>query len=398
MTAKPPDILFERYLLLLEITSDLASTLDLDVLLNRIVNAAADLSDSEAASILLYDTVKQELHFHASTNLDTPLMRGLTVPVEGSVAGWIVTNRKPRIVADVNHEPDGYFEDVAKTVDFPTRSILGVPMITKDKVVGVLEVLNKRSGTFSPDDQELLSALGAQAAVAIENTRLFQQSDLIADLVHELRTPLASLNTAAHILLRPEVSEEQRSQMVETIQQETLRLTEMTTSFLDLARLESGRIQFRIQELNLNELLEESVRVIQGRAREAGLTLETSLPEQIITLQGDRDKLKQVLLNLLSNAIKYNWPNGKVILSAAVDEKEAIITVKDTGRGIPPEYLPDIFEKFYRVPGMEKAAVGTGLGLAITKRIVEAHAGRIEVESQVGVGSTFRIWLPLRAG
>jgi GAF domain-containing protein len=121
---------------------------------------------------------------------------------------------------------------------------MGVPLITKDKVIGVLEVLNKQEGEFSEADEDLLTVLGAQAAVAIENSRLFQQSDLIAEFVHELRNPLASINTASYLLLRPEISPEQARQIISNIQSETMRLTTLTSSFLDLARLESGRVQF----------------------------------------------------------------------------------------------------------------------------------------------------------
>jgi signal transduction histidine kinase len=315
--------------------------------------------------------------------------------VEGSIAGWIFTNREPLIVGDVHKDPR-YYGHVEKTTQFLTHSILGVPLITKEKVVGVLEAINHKDGQFTAANQEMLMTLGAQAAVAIENARLFQQSDLVAEFVHELRTPLASINAAAHLLMRPEISEEQRNQMSDIINNETLRLSEMATSFLDFARLESGRTTFKIDEMNLEELLDECSRVMKVRMAEKNLTLDLHLAEDLPKIEGDRDKLKQVFINLLSNAHKYNRPNGSIIVSAEVKGDEVLISVEDTGIGISENDIPNLFEKFYRVPGSDKISTGSGLGLSISKRIVEAHGGRIIVSSKLGQGTIFAVHLPLK--
>lgn len=389
----PP--LLERYQRLVEISLDLASTLDLKVLLNRIVRVAAELSGAEAASILLYDENNQQLYFQATTNLSEPLMQGLTVPVDSSLAGWIVTHRKPIIVSDTSQDPR-HFDQVSKAVEVTTTSLLGVPLIAKGKVVGVLEAINKRAGTFDVEDQTVLSALGAQAAVAIENARLFQQSDLIAELIHELRTPLSSISTSAHLLLRPEVSEEQRERMVEIIHNETLRLSEMASAYLDLARLESGRSQFNFEAFDIKVLLDECVLIMRSKAVERGLRLDVSAPEPLPELIADRNKIKQVILNLLSNAIKYNRPSGSILVTLSNGTNEICMSFADSGIGIPAEGIPHLFEKFYRAPGSEHMATGTGLGLSICKYIVETHRGRIEVESQAGHGTTFTVHLPLQ--
>ncbi len=396
MTDLVSNALLERYQRLTEISRELASTLDLDVLLNRIVHAAADLSNAEAASILLYDEVHQQLQFEAATNLDEPMMRGLVVPVTNSLAGWIVLNRKPIIIDNTTEDPR-HFGHISKITNINTTSLLGVPLIAKDKVVGVLEAINKRTGVFDTEDENIMTALGAQVAVAIENARLFQQSDLISELVHELRTPLASLNTAAHLLLRPEVSEEQRTKMVEVIHDETQRLSDMTTSFLDLARLESGRAQFQPELFNIQAVLEDCSVMMKSRAGEKGISLNVEIQESLPLLAADRNKIKQVVLNLLSNAIKYNRPAGLITLAATSNRKEITIAVTDTGLGILPDAQLHLFEKFYRAPGSENQVQGTGLGLAICKRIVEAHQGSIEVQSLVGEGTTITIHLPLKA-
>ena len=387
--------LLERYQRLTEISRDLASTLDLTTLLDHIGHAAADLSNAEAASILLYDENKQQLHFVSATNLDEPLMRGLVVPVDSSIAGWIVLNRQPIIISDAQKDPR-HFGNVGKATNVTTNSLLGVPLIAKNKVIGALEAINKRSGAFNEEDQDVLMALGAQAAVAIQNTRLFQQSDLISEMVHELRTPLASLNTAAHLLTREDLPEKQRHRVVQMIHSETMRLSDLATAFLDLARLESGRVQFLAEVFDPRVLLEECASVVRGKASENALTLNLSIPDQLAPLRADRDKIKQVVLNLLSNAIKYNRPNGSITVGAHVSGDNLIISISDTGPGISPEDQEHLFEKFYRARSSEDLAPGSGLGLAISQRIVEAHGGGINLESELGVGSTFNILLPLK--
>ncbi len=229
--------LLERYQKLIELSRDLTSTLDLSALLDHIVNAAANLCHAEAASILLYDEIHQQLYFQAASNLDAPKMKGLIVPVDNSIAGWIIRNQEAVIVCDAQNDPR-HFGNIGKATNVETKSLLGVPLSTKDKSIGVLEAINKQHGDFSEEDKELLMALGSQAAIAIENTRLFQQSDLISELVHEIRTPLASLSAATHLLRRVELKEDLRESIMETMEQEIQRLATLTTAFLDFARLE----------------------------------------------------------------------------------------------------------------------------------------------------------------
>jgi K+-sensing histidine kinase KdpD len=394
MSERSRDTLLERYLSLLDIAQVLASTLDLDRLLYQIVMAAATLTDTNAAAIILYDEVKNKLFFQSSTNIDSKVMRGLEVPVDSSIAGEILRTQKPITVMNTKEDPR-HFQGISKSTDYETESLMGVPLVTKEKVIGVLEVINKKKGIFTEDDENMLLALGSQAAVAIENTRLFQQSDLISEMVHELRTPLASIQTAAHLLSKIEISEEQRKNLTDTIQSEASRLSDMTTSFLEMARLESGRTKFDKDPINLEKLLQESIVLMSARIEEENLKLKLEITPPLPNIAGDKDKLKQVLLNLISNAIKYNRSNGTITIGASTYKDQISFYVRDTGYGMKPEHVKQLFQKFYRVPGSEKLANGTGLGLSITKQIVEGHGGTIEVSSQVNVGTTFTVNLPL---
>jgi len=383
----------ELYQRLIEISRDLVSTLDLTELLTRIVNAAADLCQAEAASILLYNENDRELYFEAATNMDNPTLRGTSVPVENSIAGWIVTNRQHVIINDTQKD-ERHYTPVGVSMQMDIHSLIGIPLIAKGMVIGALEAINKIHLSFNEDDLDLLNALGAQAAIAIENSRLFQQSDLISELVHELRTPMASLNTAVHLLVHPDVDDKQRQYLTTMIQSEIGRLSELTTSFLDLSRLESGRTQIHTQMTNLEEVLSDCSEMMRARAQERELILKNLATNGLPAVRVDPDKIKQVVINLLSNAIKYNYPGGKITLQSVVQDGYLGFSVADTGPGISSEDMKHLFEKFYRVPGSEKLAPGTGLGLSICKRIIAAHHGRIDVESQVGKGTKFTVLLP----
>jgi signal transduction histidine kinase len=385
--------LLKRYARLLELTSDLTSTLELSTLLQHIVEAAQELTETEVASLLLYDPKTEHLYFEAATSPIEEAITSTSVPVSNSIAGWILTNQKPLLVEDADNDTR-FFNDVDILTSFKTKSILGAPLITKDKTLGVIEVVNKRQGNFQDEDLRMLQGLAAQAAIAIQNTRLFQQSDLVAEMVHELRTPLASLMAAVHLMKRPELAEDQRHQLSNTVFNEVYRLNDMTSDFLELARLESGRVRFARKTVKLSELIQECVEIMQPQADAEGVKLSAGLPDDDLAVRGDRNRLKQLLLNLLSNAIKYNVKEGDVDIRLSQQDQVARIAVVDTGVGIPSESLLHIFERFYRVPGKEGAVTGTGLGLAIAKRIAENHRGSIEVESIPGRGSTFTVLLP----
>lgn len=388
--------LLQQYQYLIGISRDLASTLDLDSLLSKIVSVAAEMSAAEAASILLLDESSQQLYFQAATNIEVlPAMHGMVIPRDSSLAGWVIKNRTPVIANDVENDRRHY-PNVDQETGFATRSLMGIPLMAKDEIIGVLETINKREGGFSQPDQDIITILGAQAAIAIQNTRMFHQSDLIAEMVHELRTPLSSLSAVAGLLARPDLSEDQRIKLVHTLHTEVQRLNSMTTSFLDLARLESGRMVFHKSIFPVQPLIEECLNLYESQAAEHAISTKIDIPPDLPRIEADRDELKQVLLNLISNAVKYNRPGGSILLRTGTNEKELFIAVEDNGSGIPEEEIPHLFEKFFRASGTKKIAPGTGLGLSICAKVIAAHRGRITVTSHPGQGSTFTVYLPLK--
>jgi signal transduction histidine kinase len=314
----------------------------------------------------------------------------------------VATEAEPVLVEDTR-EDKRFFAQVDQILRFTTRSILGVPMIVNAKVIGVLEAINKIDDrSWTEDDVNTLSTLASQAAVAIQNARLFQQNDFIAEMVHELRTPLAALKASTALLLRPNLADEKRHNIILTMQSETERLSRLASDFLDLARLESGRARLEKQEFNVHELLTESLDVVHHQAQEHNIHMFVHGDE--IMVEGDRGKFKQVLLNLLTNAIKYNRPNGEIHCHIAEPDnlrpsrdpsKFIEISVEDTGVGLSTESKERMFEKFFRVSETANKVQGTGLGLVIAQRIVQAHGGEMWLESELGVGTTFFFTMPL---
>ncbi len=387
--------LLARYQRIIEIGQQLNSTRNHVDLLRQIIAAAMELIDTETASILLIDSSTGELRFELAADMDQK-MSSIVVPMEGSIAGWVVSHGEPRVIEDVTQEPS-FFRNVDDILEFHTSSVLAVPLRTHKKVIGALEAVNKRSGTrFNGEDIKVLMTLAGQAAIAIENARLFQQSDFMAEMVHELRTPLASLRTSAVLLQRHEMSDDQR-EILSIMQDETERLISMTSDFLDLARLESGRMRLDHERFATEKLIDECINVVRPQAQERSITIMTAL--ETLTAEGDRGKIKQVILNLLTNAIKYNREGGsihvKTTTSVRHDQPFVELAVADTGYGISREDQQSMFQKFFRVADTANSVQGTGLGLAISKFIVEAHGGTIWLESELDAGSTFFFTIPL---
>lgn len=379
---------------IIEISRVLNSKLELQPLLQDIISAATELTGTEASSVLLVDSKSGDLFFEAATGIKRYEVERVAVPRE-SIAGWIVENNSPLVIDDVTNDPR-WSQKVDNETGFVTRSILGAPLSVKDKVIGAIEVLNKKTKLpFSEDDLNTLTTLASQAAVAIENARLFQQSDQIADVVHELRTPLTSIVGYSKLLLAAELDTPTRSQFLQVINREATRLGDMVNDFLDLARLESGRARLAYKLVDMRKVIDDTVAVIQPQVEERGLTLLLDVPPSLPAIAGDEKRMKQIMLNLTSNAIKYNQPNGQIRIVAHVEQEKIRIAVEDTGRGIRLEDMDKLFDKFRRIEETESTAKGTGLGLPITRQLVELHGGEMHVTSEWGVGSTFAFTLPV---
>jgi NtrC-family two-component system sensor histidine kinase KinB len=239
------------------------------------------------------------------------------------------------------------------------------------------------------------------AAILLQDVTRFRlldqvKSDLVATVSHELKTPLTSLRLALHLLLEEAVGPltAKQTELLVDARDNAERLLAMINNLLDLARLERGRERVELRPEAPGDLLEAVASAVRPRAEDHGLTLAVEVAPDLPPVQADAQRLGHALNNLLDNAVAHTDRGGRITLSAARTAGGVLLSVSDTGRGIPPEFLDRVFDRFFRVPGQSEGT-GTGLGLTIVHEIVVAHGGSITCESAVGKGTTFRIVLPI---
>ncbi len=222
------------------------------------------------------------------------------------------------------------------------------------------------------------------------------RQDFVANVSHEFRTPLTAIQGFAETLLGGALEDPaNRRRFVEIIRDHAARLARLTEDLLELSRIEAGELKLEFQPVSVRQLVESCAETVGMKAEAKQLTVELVVPEGLPAVRGDANRLQEVLQNLLDNAVQYTRPGGRVAASAAVANGQITITVSDTGIGIPQAEQSRIFERFYRVDAARsREAGGTGLGLSIARHIVEAHGGRIWVESAVGEGSRFHFSIP----
>jgi len=245
------------------------------------------------------------------------------------------------------------------------------------------------------------AALGA--AVLLQDVTRFRfldqfKTNLVATVSHELKTPLTSLRLALHLVLEEAVGPltAKQTELLVDARDNAERLLAIVENLLDLARLEQRPERLELRPEGPAELLQAAAEAVRPRAEDKGVELVVEAAPGLPAVAADADQLLHALGNLLTNAVTYTDRGGRITLSARAEEGAVILTVADTGAGIPPEHLPHVFERFFRVPGQTRGG-GTGLGLAIVREIVTAHGGSITCQSSPGAGTSFRIVLPIRS-
>jgi len=393
---------------LVEISIQLNSTLDPDQLLQFIIQSAAEMLDCEAASILLYDEKRDELFFATATGSDARQLTQIPVPLDGSIAGTIFRENRPLIINDVTDDPRHYAQ-VGEQINFQSQSLLGVPMRIKTRVTGVLEALNKRSGSFTSADSRLLSIIASQAAVAIQNARLVQaiqkaydelkqvdklKTDFISIASHELRTPLGIILGYATLL--KEDAQGELSEHAETVVNSALKLRGLVEDMTNMNLMQIGTVKVDLKPIPIQRIIQLACDEIIKTAEAKGHKLVRDLPIQPLLVNGDQEKLTQVFVNLLSNAVRFTPNQGVITVRAGLVRNEIAVEVRDNGIGIPANELEKIFKGFYQIEShLTRREGGLGLGLSIAQGLVKLHNGRMWAESKgLGQGSTFKVMLP----
>ncbi len=295
---------------------------------------------------------------------------------------------------------------VDRVADVPT---IAVPIRSKDRVVGVLVLLGMKGRVLDAQNEHLLTMIGDQVGVALENTRLAEKvavievwreidrlrSELVANVSHELRTPLGLIKLFSSALVGPDLKLDTRTreQFLTDIVEEADKLTQIVDNLLDIARQQNNRLRLNQLPIDLGQLIRDVTKTMQVQLVKHHFVYES--PAEPLVAEIDRLSIEQVLRNLISNAIKYSPNGGPITITLSQSSHQAIIQVGDTGIGIPPEELERVFERFYRVASQSTPTVtGIGLGLSVSRGIVEAHGGRMWAESKVGAGSSFFVSLP----
>jgi signal transduction histidine kinase len=329
----------------------------------------------------------------------------------GGLLGRTYRERRTVHVADIAEDPT-----VSKStamVRIGARTGLGVPLLRGDEVLGVLVLVRLEVRPFDPREIELVEGFARQGAIAIENVRLFNEiqqksaqlevanrhkSEFLANMSHELRTPLNAIigfNELVHKGKAGPISERQQEYLADSLSS-ARHLLRLINDVLDLAKVESGKMEFHPQEVDLQQLATEVRDVLRGLATAKRLRVTIDVDPSLSPVFVDPARVKQVLYNFLSNAIKFTADAGRVVVSiSAAGDDRFRIDVEDSGIGIAATDLDKLFVEFHQLDATSaKRYQGTGLGLALTKRLVEGHGGRVEVKSTPGVGSTFSAILP----
>lgn len=256
---------------------------------------------------------------------------------------------------------------------------------------------------FTPEELRIIINRGLERRrLALETEVLRREKKLMEEnfitmVSHQLRSPLVAIQQYFEVILggyTGDVAGKQK-EMIQRCQERVEGLLKLINDWLDLTRIDRGEFISNFKPLSLKKIIEKQIELFQPLAQEQGVTLELASEAADASVMGDEQTLEQVFANLISNAIKYNRPQGSVKICLREENGFVVAEVKDTGIGIAKEHLPFIFDQFYRVSRREDQKwKGTGLGLAIARKIVEAHKGSIQVESEVGVGSTFSVYLP----
>jgi signal transduction histidine kinase len=283
------------------------------------------------------------------------------------------------------------------------KSVIVVPLLAREKLVGVIAfVSSSKSRLYGPSDVRLAEELARRAALSIENARLFAETqravktreDVLAIVSHDLKNPLTTIELAVNLLRSfTRIDANQVQEFVNKVQRSADQMEVLIADLLDFARIQSGTFSVAVFTGRLSDVLAPVIDRMRALVEAKRQTLEADLPPSLPAVAIDAHRVGQVVSNLVGNAIKFTPQEGKIRVSASQRGDRIIVSVSDTGPGIPQEHLSKIFDRFWRAPGtLEK---GSGLGLSIAKGIIEAHGGTIWAESQSGKGSSFHFTLPL---
>jgi signal transduction histidine kinase len=399
-----------------EIGRAVASSLDLQHVLATIVARAVELAGADGGAIYAFDETQHLFQLAEAHGLEPAFREQVRQTPIGDVAtpmGEAARRREPIVVADLAEPSD--FPLRAPTLAAGFHSLLVVPLVGVEGVLGMLMVLRRATGGFSQNTVGLMQIFADQSVLAMHNARLFKdaeekgrqlaiasehKSQFFANMSHELRTPLNAVLGYTELLADGLYGDipERAKQVLERVQINGTHLLALINDVLDLSKIEAGELSLTVEDYSLRNVVDTVLAQAGSLAQAKGLALVADVADDLPKGLGDERRLTQVVLNIVSNAIKFT-EQGSVTISASAANGMFEVAIKDTGPGIAPDDQARIFEAFQQVDNSNtRKKGGTGLGLSISKRLVEMHGGTVGVESEVGAGSIFFVRLPIRVG
>jgi signal transduction histidine kinase/CheY-like chemotaxis protein len=391
-----------------QVTDSALKRLAPDDLLREMLARIQELLATDSAAILLLTEDGQSLSVRATIGLEEVAI-WQSVPFGQGVAGSIAASRAPLVVEDLS-----VVEVVNPVLRRNARSLIGAPLIVEGQLIGVIHADTTRPRRFTEDDVRLLQLAADRVALAIEHARLYEvewqarrqaeeanrmKDEFLTLISHELRSPLNAILGYAALLRRGRLDAQGVKHAADVIERSGKAQAQLIDDLLDTARIISGKLRLELGPVDLVSVIEQAAQTIRPAADAKGISLETDLPSEIGQITGDPIRLQQVVWNLLSNAVKFTPQGGRVEARLERADPYIRITVSDTGKGISPDFLPYVFERFRQADASSaRRHGGLGLGLTLVRYLVELHGGTVKAASAgEGQGATFNVVLPVRA-
>jgi signal transduction histidine kinase len=310
----------------------------------------------------------------------------------------IMQTAEPALVGPTS----GLYEYLTGERDGENRNLIFLPLVSRGQTIGVAAAISAEGRPFSQNDLPLFAELARRASLSIDNSRLYLESqqavrareEVLAIVSHDLRNPLSAVTLGASLLQTSETLSDDDREQIETIVVSAKRMNRLIADLLDVTRLEGGkRLPIQRETVTAGELLHEAHELFRAQASVADVTLKYVADDELPPVYADRHRIMQVMSNLIGNSMKFTPPGGRIEVRATRQDSQILFSVSDTGPGIPKEHLDDIFSPYWQAKRTER--MGAGLGLPIAKGIVEAHGGRIWVESEQDRGTQFYFTVPI---
>jgi signal transduction histidine kinase len=395
-----------------EVGQAINSTLDVETVLTTIVVKAVQLSGAEAGTIYTFDDSRQEFRLRATHGMDEDMIAAIQdrrIDLGETAIGKAAAQRTPIQIADTRKDKSLVLDIV---VQAGFRSLLAVPLLRSDQIIGALVVRRKEPGEFLEHIVKLLQTFADQSVLTIQNARLFREiedksreleeasqhkSQFLANMSHELRTPLNAILGYTELMADGAYGEpsEKMLGILQRLEANGRHLLGLINDVLDLSKIEAGQLELELSDYSVQDIAQTVRSTLEPLAADKKLAFKVEVASQLPSGHGDGRRLTQVLINLVGNAIKFT-DAGEVAIKAETNNGSFHVSVRDTGPGISAADQAKLFQEFQQADNaITRKKGGTGLGLAISKRIIEMHGGKIWVESQPGQGSTFAFTLPV---